>query len=342
MKYTAKNVLDMCLHLGYIESVLHSNVERIKGRRGNLLYVGSCLGKNYYHLKRTGEKIMLRSFLEGVIAALMGVILIICAIKLANGQEPIYTVAVPLTVPSYVPKQPLCWNTNKNIWEECRPVINNNNTPTEDKPKLNLAAKWPHPYLQTGLSLNGTSESTVSVNGIAGLDIEEKHFLSETFALYDTKHKDAPGISPSSKGRQRAFGGTAFYKQGNWQYGVGAEFSQFAITEYTKQDAFGFAGAGRDWTDLTRVQVMYFHAINERTKYPDGSGCACTNGVQGIRFNMWMPNPATSHHWFFVIDFQPYWFHTTVTDPGNKQLTAMQESQHSVDSTLKLDLRYRF
>jgi hypothetical protein len=173
------------------------------------------------------------------------------------------------------------------------------------------------------------------------VDVESKHFLSDSFALYNNKHKDAPGISPNSRGRQRAFGGTAFYKQGPWQYGVGAEFSQFAITEYTKQSVFGFAGVGRDW-DIARVQAMYLRAFNERTQYPSQAGCACTNGVQGLRFQMWMPNPATSRHLFFIINFQPVWFHTTVTDPSNLALTRQQESQHSVDSTVKFDIRYRF
>ncbi len=234
------------------------------------------------------------------------------------------------------PYQPLTGDCVHNYGTECdapKPV---------KKVKNPLAAKYPHPYIETGLSLNGSSESTTSEVVQAGADVEEKHFVSDSFAFYNTKHKDAPGIAPNSRGRQRAFGGTAFYKQGPWQYGVGAEFSQFAITEYTKQSVFGLAGVGRDWSDLTRVQIMYLKAFNERTQYPTKAGCACTNDVNGVRFQMWIPNPATSHHWFFIINFQPIWFHTTVVDPNDPVLTKIDKSQHSVDSTLKFDIRYRF
>lgn len=159
------------------------------------------------------------------------------------------------------------------------------------------APKYPHPFVQTSVSLNGTSESTLSLEGKAGVTIEEKHVLADTFAFYNTLKKNAPGIAQTSHGRKRAVGGDLFYHRKTWHYGVGAEFAEFAQTEYTKRSTFLFAGLGKDINDTARLRAMYLHAFNEQTRYPEGRGCQCTNGVQGIRFEAWLPNPARRHHW---------------------------------------------
>ena len=197
------------------------------------------------------------------------------------------------------------------------------------------------PFVQAGISFNGSSETTLSKEVMGGVDIEAKRFLVRSFASYNTVRKDAPGISPTSHGRKRELGTDAFYRKGNWHYGAGALFLQEAITEYTKQSLFGLVGGGHDFQD-TRIQLMYLKAFNDQTRYPDGRGCQCTNGVQGFRFNIWIPNPSDEGHIFLAMNLTGVWFHMTVTDPSNATLTAAQKSQHSVDSTAKIELMYRF
>ncbi len=208
------------------------------------------------------------------------------------------------------------------------------------------ADRFPHLYTESGISLNGGGESSVSGNISAGVAIEERHFITNLEARYDTARKANDGTVGNNKGRVRGADAELFYRFSNWYLGSGGRFGQTLTTNYAKQSAHLAFGGGRDWFRYDyslRIQLMYLpHAINERTKYPDGTGCKCNNGTQGLTIDFWMPSPATAHHVFFHEQFLPIWFHDTVTDPVNAPLTQLQKSNYHVSGYLQLDLMFRF
>lgn len=108
--------------------------------------------------------------------------------------------------------------------------------------------------------------------------------------------------------------------------------------DYNKQAAYARAGVGRDFISdsfSSRFEVMYMApAMNERTRYPNGTNCKCTNGLQGIDIHVWLPSPASSSHFLFHTQFTGVRYHDTITDPNSQVLLKSEGSQHAVDSFL--------
>ena len=225
----------------------------------------------------------------------------------------------------------------------------------------NAPAKvYPHPYVEGALGLNGGGYSTVSFAPSTGIDFESKHFIAEGRFSYDLARKVNDGTNNNDKGHSIGYGGMGFFRLSDgWFFGGGYSYGKTITTNYDKEASEPAFGGGKDvlrsdWSG--RFQLRYFWQRDFLVTYPTpvaftpGPGqtspsryCAkCDNGLQGVGFDMWMPSPATAHHWFFHVSETPYWFHTTVTDPYNLPLTADQKSHHSYSSNASFGVMYRF
>lgn len=191
------------------------------------------------------------------------------------------------------------------------------------------------PYVEAGASLNSGGYSPFSVNGRAGINVERERVIANFFAGYDTARKRNDGTIGNDKGHIRDLAGTAFYRFGNWHMGGGYRFSQTATTNYTKQNGHILAGGGHDWA-TTRIDALYLSpALDEYTRYPDGTSCRCTNNVQGIEVGIWLPNPHSNHHLFWHQTVTTIWFHDTQFAPN-------VQKPHSTATFINFNLMYRF
>lgn len=196
------------------------------------------------------------------------------------------------------------------------------------------AARYPHPYVYGGLQLNGAGYSPTAWLGGAGLNIELKHLIFDSSASYDTAHKTNDNTVNNDNGHDRNLEGNAFFRLNRFYLGGGASWSELSTTNYTKQAWHPDFGVGRDWLreDFSlRGQVLYLLP-----------GTDHLNAAQGPEFSLWLPSPATAHHFFFRDTVGIYEFHTTITDPSDVPLTAAQTRSRSVTGFANLTLMYRF
>jgi hypothetical protein len=216
----------------------------------------------------------------------------------------------------------------------------------------------PHPYVGVDFNLMPAGYAPFAFGFGGGLMYDTPHFILDSFAGYDTGHKENDATSNNNRGHDRFLRGTASFKFGNWYLGPGARWSQLSTTNYTKGGAAFDAGSwhpeiggGRDWSThrdalFMRTQVLYmFHPSKEVTSYPDGTSCdGCGNGSQGLDVSLWFPSPANlkHRHLFWRMNVVLFRFHTTITDPKNIPLTQEQVAHRSWAESGEFELFYRF
>lgn len=201
----------------------------------------------------------------------------------------------------------------------------------------------PRPYFFTGMDLEGNGSTVLNYVVAAGVQENTAHFIFDGYAEYTNTRKTDDNTINNRKGRTRLLYAAPRYRlKNNWFAGIGARWNELSTTNYTKQSFRVFVGGGRDWTS-TRLSADYLRTVNEHV---NSQGCTvlhgqCTNAVQGIDIQWFMPSPASRSHFLFRMDFTPFWFHTTVTttDPT---LTRQQEGQVGVGSVLQYTLLVRY
>ncbi len=229
--------------------------------------------------------------------------------------------------------------------------IANNTTPsTEAAPKFPI-----NPYVEIGGSANGGGYSLLSATGTVGLNVDTRHFLLESSAIFDAARKTNDGTENNVKGHDITFGSDVFYRlSSGWYFGGGLDWGKTITTNYDKEAAHPAIGGGKDFASF-RLQFTYYREKNEITHYPTlvqftpGPGqapfsytCHCGNGVNGFETQLWYPSPMSTHHVFFHATLQTYWFHTTITDPYDTVLTQQQESSRNSSLGLNYSMMYRF
>ena len=136
-------------------------------------------------------------------------------------------------------------------------------------------------------------------------------------------------------GRERFLQGRLFYPwRRSLYFGGGAQWSQTATTNYTKSAWRPTLGLGGDHfaeNMSARWQVMY---ITHGTDH--------SNALQGPELQLWLPSPASKSHFIWRITLGIYEFHTTVTDPTDRTLTAHQIRDRHSAGFLDFSFGWRF
>jgi hypothetical protein len=238
--------------------------------------------------------------------------------------------------------------------------VTNYPTPTTNP---DVVSRLPHFFAEGGLNVNGSGFQTFAGNTGAGIEMEESHFIVNAEGFYDFMRKTNDNDQvPNEKGRVRTADGEVFYKfhpGSSWFFGGGAGWTETSLTTYMKSAWNPRIGGGHDFVselNSWRLQVLYLRDQNEVVRYPSlvqftpGPGqlassytCSlCGNNVQGVEASVWYPSPSSPHrllmHWVVT----PVWFHASVTDPYNVDLTQSQKSQHDISGSYYVDLIYRF
>jgi hypothetical protein len=215
-----------------------------------------------------------------------------------------------------------------------------------------------HPFIEPQLFSGGDGFGW-GFTSAGGLDIERRRFIVNTAGNYGfiRKTNDDDQV-PNEHGHTRGVSGEAFLRSGRVFFGPAIEWRETAVTPYRKYAWSPEIGAGRDFGDRDwsmRLQGSYFRAIHEYVDYPTevaftpGPGqpsssyyCECTNGVTGVDIDMWMRSPAASGHVLLHENLQVNRFHETITDPYNLSLTAAEQSQRSMGSTVTAGIVIRY
>jgi hypothetical protein len=201
----------------------------------------------------------------------------------------------------------------------------------------------PRPYLFSGLSLQGNGSAVLNYAVAAGLQQNTRHFIFDGYAEYTNTRKTDDNTINNHNGRTRLLYAAPRYRLLNdWFFGGGVRWNELSTTNYVKQAFRAFAGGGKDWRSA-RVSVDYLRTVSEHV---NAQGCPvphgqCTNAVQGIDFQWFMPSPSSRSPVLFRMDLTPFWFHTTVTttDP---MLTRQQTSERGVGSNLEYTILFRY
>jgi len=210
----------------------------------------------------------------------------------------------------------------------------------EGRPPL---MKRPRPYFFTGIDLEGNGSKVLNYAIASGVQQETHSFSFDAYAQYVNTRKTDDNTSDNHSGRTRTLYVSSRYRlQNGWFVGGGSRWSELSTTNYVKQAFRPFAGGGKDWPS-TRVSVDYLRTLSEHVNQ---QGCTvprgqCTNAVQGVDFQWFIPSPRSGSHFLFRTDLTSFWFHTTVTttDPV---LTKRQLGEHSVGSTLSYSMLFRY
>lgn len=203
--------------------------------------------------------------------------------------------------------------------------------------------KRPRPYFFTGMDLEGNGSKALNYIVAGGIQQEADRFSLDAYAQYVNTRKTDDNTVNNHSGRTRTLYAASRYRLRNgWFVGGGSRWTQLSTTNYVKQAFRPFAGGGKDWSN-TRVSVDYLWTLSEHVNpqgclVPNGQ---CTNGVQGLDFQWFIPSPRSQSHFLFRMDLTAFWFHTTVTttDPV---LTKQQLGEHSVGSTLSYTMLFRY
>jgi hypothetical protein len=188
---------------------------------------------------------------------------------------------------------------------------------------VNSPPSWlPRPVLYSGPSLLGGGYQPLAGKLGVGLLLNSRVFLGDFEANYMNARKTNDNTVNNRKGHERGLQGRLFYRVRRGIYvGGGAQWAETATTNYTKKAWRPAFGAGGDYFDerlSCRWQLLYI------TKGSDRS-----NGLQGPEFELWLPSPASRSHFFYRQKIGAYEYHTSVTDPTDRALTALQTSQRS-------------
>jgi hypothetical protein len=198
------------------------------------------------------------------------------------------------------------------------------------------ARSWvPHPFIYSGPSLLGNGYQTVAGNFGGGFLLNARRLMGDFEAYYMNAKKTNDATVNNRKGHERFLHGRVFYPlQKGYYLGGGAQWSETSTTNYTKKAWRQTFGGGRnyfapDWS--CRWQLLYV------TKGSDRS-----SGVQGPEFQFWIPSPSSKSHFFYRQTLGIYMFHTTVTDPKDIALTALQTSHKSSAAFLDFTFGWKF
>lgn len=226
---------------------------------------------------------------------------------------------------------------------------------------LAQSPSYPLPYISAGGSLMPAGYASAAFNFGGGIMMDTRYFVLDSYAGYDTGHKDNDGTTynqDNNKGHDRYLRGLASYKHGNAYFGVGARWSELSTSNYIKGGTIFTAGAwhpvigaGYDFLAndkfyplFMRGQVTYFFKESkESIKYPNGTTCdGCGNGSNGIDLSLWFPSPARKHRLFLRMNFTIFGYHDTITEPYNTILTQEQIANKHITMADEFMLLWRF
>lgn len=216
-------------------------------------------------------------------------------------------------------------------------VLSTKKQADEASPSLTPGApSWiPRPILFAGPSFVGNGYQEVAESVGVGLLLNAKRLMSNAEGRYMNARKTDDNTLNNRKGHERYLQGRLFYKvRPNLYFGGGAQWSETSTTNYTKQawrPTFGGGGDhfAADWS--CRWQLLYIMPGTDRQ-----------NAVQGPEFQLWLPSPASKSHFFYRQTLGVYEFHTTVTDPADKNLTALQTGERQHAGFLDFTFGWRF
>ena len=193
----------------------------------------------------------------------------------------------------------------------------------------------PRPIIYGGPSLVGNGYQTLAGSLGGGLLLDSNRLLADFEASYMNARKTNDNTTNNNKGHERFLQGRVFIPwRNNLYFGGGAQWGETATTNYTKKGwrpTFGGGGDHFGDTWSCRWQILYI------TKGTDK-----LNGLQGPEFQFWMPSPVSKSHFFFRESLGAYEYHTTVTDPSDRDLTNQQTSQRSTAAFLDFTLGWKF
>mgnify|MGYP001371998100 CR=1 FL=1 len=151
----------------------------------------------------------------------------------------------------------------------------------------------PQPFVYSGLDLG---DGAAYIGGI-GLMENTKHFLFAGDASYDDEGKSNDGVNLSSKGHNRRFKGSAYFRLSDgWFFGGGARWAKLYTAVYTKEQWHPTFGIGKDIIGpffSTRIQSDY--VLPYGAEHTSASGCTvpkgqCGSGTQGPEFTFFFPS----------------------------------------------------
>jgi hypothetical protein len=195
----------------------------------------------------------------------------------------------------------------------------------------------PRPEIYANLYLNGEGYAIFSQSITGGVSIESRHLMLEGTATYDNSHKANDGTGNNPKGHIRTLDANAYYRLPNyWFVGSAGGWSQLSTTNY-KKGGFNFElGVGTDYvfkdeSGSMRAIISYGPPLLDKV-----------NGSQSIAYEVMIPSPLSQHHVIFTMASTVLFFHTTITEPTNAALTALQKSHRFVGDTSSFGLLFRF
>jgi hypothetical protein len=182
----------------------------------------------------------------------------------------------------------------------------------------------PRPYAFGGLALGGAGYSAAATGLGSGLTIENSHFIGLAEASYDNSRKQDSGTGHDVYLKSRVF----FRAPKQLYFGGGAQWNKLVTATYSKQAWRPVFGGGKDFvrSDFSlRAQVVYVLP-----------GTDHLNAVQGAEISIWIPSPATKHHFFFRMVSGIYEYHQTAV-PGNPGT-----EKRGMTGPMQLGLMWRF
>lgn len=198
------------------------------------------------------------------------------------------------------------------------------------------ALSWiPRPIIYAGPALQGGGYQMVAGDVGGGLLMRSGALLADVEGYYSNAKKVNDGTINNYKGHERFLQGRLFvpWRHGTY-FGGGAQWSETSTTNYEKKGWRPTFGGGMDRISEKiswRFQALYVTKGTDRL-----------NGVQGPEFQVWLPSPASAAHFFFRETVGVYEYHTTVTDPTDRALTASQTGQRSAAGFTDFALVWRF
>jgi hypothetical protein len=193
----------------------------------------------------------------------------------------------------------------------------------------------PHPIVFAGPSFVGNGYQTLALNGGAGLLLNSPHLVSDIEGRYMNARKTNDNMINNRKGHERYLQGRIFYRyRPGLYFGGGAQWSETSTTNYTKKGwrpTFGVGGDHFGDSLSMRWQALYLLPGTDRL-----------NALQGPEFQLWLPSPASRKHFFYRQTLGIYEFHTTITDPNDPALTALQTHDRHTAAFLDFTFGWRF
>jgi len=197
-------------------------------------------------------------------------------------------------------------------------------------------SSWvPRPYFLAGPSLVGNGYQTFAMRSGAGLLLRTRRLHGNFEAGYMNARKTNDATANNRNGHERFLQARLFYPwRRSLYFGGGGQWSQTATTNYTKsawRPTFGLGGDHFAEDMSARWQVMY---ITPGTDH--------SNALQGPEFQLWIPSPASKSHFIWRMTLGIYEFHSSVTDPSDRKLTALQIRDRQHAAFLDFSFGWRF